>query len=189
MSLTGLKDVDMEIILHLEDKELPRVYAVNKYVNEICQSDAFWYKRLIKKIAKVRDINLANYKELKIIDINGERIREIQQFFGLKSLKELNSYLNELPTNAIYLLYYSFPSFDKHIKITYEQFNENELPKYINREELRYEMRRRLAKAHYFLTNNRRINNHTFQFTIIPTPKELPKEGYDIYKKIKKINL
>ena len=80
MSLTGIKDLDMNIILQLEDTELPRVCAVNRYVNEICQSDAFWYKRLINRIAKVRDINLSNYKELEIIDVTGERIREMQRF-------------------------------------------------------------------------------------------------------------
>ena len=184
MSLTGVRDVDMGIILQLEDSDLPRVCSVNKYVNEICQSDAFWYKRLINRIAKVRDINLSNYKELEIIDINGERIREMQRFFGLKSLKELNIFLNELPPNAAYLLYFAFPSFDRHIPLIYPKFNENELPKYINRDELRYEMRRQVAKAHYSLTNDRRINKHTFQFTIIPVPKELPVEGYAAYKKV-----
>ena len=185
MSLTGVKDVDMEIILQLEDTELPRVCAVNKYVNEICQSDAFWYKRLINRIAKVRDINLSNYKGLKIIDINGERIREMQRFFGFKNLKGLNSYLNELHPNAAYLLYFVSPSFfDRQIRLTYPGFNENELPKYINREELLYEMRRQVAKAHYTLTNDRRINNHSFQFNIIPTPLMLPVEGYTTYKKI-----
>ena len=184
MSLTGVRDVDMEIILQLEDSDLPRVCAVNKYVNEICQSDAFWYRRLINRITKVRDINLTNYKELIIIDTNGERIREMQRFFGLKSLKELNIFLNELPPNAVYLLYFAFPAFDKNIKVTYEQFNENELPKYINREELRYEMRRQVAKAHYSLTNDRSINNHIFRFVIIPKPRALTAEGYAAYKKI-----
>ena len=184
MSLTGLKDVDMEIILQLEDRELSRVCSVNKYVNEICQSDAFWYRRLINRIAKVRDINLTNYKELIIIDVTGERIREMQRFFGFNSLKELNTFLNELPKNAVYLLYFPFPSFDKHIPLIYPKFNENELPKYINREELRYEMRRQVSKAQYSLTNDRRINSYTFQFTIIPVPKELPVEGYTAYKKI-----
>ena len=183
MNLTGLKDVDMEIILQLEDRELPRVCAVNKYVNEICQSDAFWYKRLISRIAKVRNINLSNYKELKIIDINGERIREMQRFFGLKSLKELNIFLNELPPNADYLLYYAFPSFDEDLRVIYK-FNENELPKYVNREELRYEMRRQVAKAHYSLTNDRTVNNYTFNFSIIPRRRRLKAEGYAAYKKI-----
>ena len=130
MSLTGIKDVDMNIILQLEDSDLPRVCAVNKYVNEICQSDAFWYKRLINRIAKVKDINLSNYKELEIIDINGERIREMQRFFGLKSLKELNIFLNELPPNAAYLAYHGFPFVDQEIEEMYK-FNEADLPKYI----------------------------------------------------------
>ena len=94
MSLTGVKDVDMEIILQLEDRELPRVCAVNKYVNEICQSDAFWYRRLLNRITKVRDDNLSKYKKLILIDITGERIKEMQRFYGLKNLKDLNSFLN-----------------------------------------------------------------------------------------------
>ena len=84
MSLTGVRDVDMNIILQLEDRELPRVCAVNKYVNEICESDAFWYRRLINRITKVRDDNFSKYKKLKIIDVTGDRIREMQKFFGYK---------------------------------------------------------------------------------------------------------
>ena len=182
MSLTGIRDVDMNIILQLEDSDLPRVCAVNKYVNEICESDAFWYRRLINRITKVRDDNLSKYKKLIIIDVTGKRIREMQRFFGLKSLKELNMFLNELPRNAVYLLYYTFPSFDEQIRLIYKEFKEEELPTYINRSELRYEMRRQAAKSHYSLRNNRKINNYTFQFTITPTRKILPQENYDAYQ-------
>jgi hypothetical protein len=182
MSLTGVGDVDMEIILQLEDRELSRVCCVNKYLNEICQSDTFWYKRLINRIATARNDNLSKYKQLMLIDINGKRIREMQEYFGLKDLKEVNNFLNELPYKAVYLLYYAFPCFDNHIVKIYEGFDESKLPKYINRKELKYEMRREVAKSHYFLTPDRSLNNYTFRFSIIPAATDLPIESYNAYK-------
>ena len=55
MSLIRIRDVDMNIILQLKDSELPAVCSVNKYVNEISESDAFWYRKLLNRITKVRD--------------------------------------------------------------------------------------------------------------------------------------
>ena len=188
MSLTGIKDVDMNIILQLEDRELPRVCAVNKYVNEICESDAFWYRRLINRITKVRDDNLSKYKKLIIIDVTGERIREMQRFLGLKSLKELNVFLNELPSSAIYVAYYYLYKFNQNLQNTYKKFNENELPKYINKDELRYEMRRQVVKAQYSPGNNRNLNFPSFQIDITPFPTKLIPEVYDAYKSMGIIN-
>ena len=182
MSLTGVKDVDMEIILQLEDKELPRVCAVNRYVNEICQSDAFWYRRLINRITKVRDDNLSKYKNLILIDITGARIREMQRFYGLKSLKDLNIFLNELPANAAYIAYHGFSEIDDRIKETYN-INENDLPKYINRDELRYEMRRELTKERYRPRNNRVIDYISYIVEIRPNGvKKVPIDIYDAFK-------
>ena len=185
MSLTGIRDVDMNIILQLEDRELPRVCAVNKYVNEICESDAFWYRRLINRITKVRDDNFLKYKQLKIKDVTGERIREMQRFFGLKSLKELNIYLNELPPNAVYLAYHGFPFVDQEIEEMYK-FNEADLPKYINRDELRFEMRREVSKVAYFAKYDRTIRDpdFIFNFTLRPVRSisKLGQKFYDAYK-------
>ena len=181
MSLTGVKDVDMEIILQLDDRELPRVCAVNKYVNEICQSDAFWYKRLINRITKVRDDNFSKYKEIKMISVTGEKIREMQRFYGLKSLKELNNFLNELPPNAAYLAYHGFPYIDKQIKDTYKSFNEDELPTYINRDELRYEIRRHVVKSNYSPVG-KELDNSTFEFRLVPTRQGLREDHYNAYK-------
>ena len=182
MSLTGVKDVDMEIILQLEDRELPRVCAVNRYVNEICQSDAFWYRRLINRITKVRDDNLSKYKNLILIDITGARIREMQRFYGLKSLKNLNIFLNELPANAAYIAYHGFSEIDDRIKETYN-INENDLPKYINRDELRYEMRRELTKERYCPRNNRVIDYISYIVEIRPNGvKKVPIDIYDAFK-------
>ena len=182
MSLTGVRDVDMEIILQLEDKELPRVCAVNKYVNEICQSDAFWYRRLLNRITKVRDDNLSKYKKLILIDITGERIKEMQRFYGLKTLKDLNSFLNELPQNAVYLAYYSFSSVDDYIKDLYD-VNENELPKYIDRDELRYDMRRQATKSRYFPGKDRKLGYISYVFVIKPeTGRKIHEDDYNVFK-------
>lgn len=133
MVLTGNRDVDMEIILQLEDRELPAVCAVNKYVNQICESDAFWYRRLLNRITKARDDNLSKYKDLLITDINGEKIREMQRFLGFKTLKELNAFLNELQPNAAYLAYYAILAsddypFDNYVNNAYN-LDKTELPK------------------------------------------------------------
>ena len=188
MSLTGIRDVDMNIILQLEDHDLPRVCAVNKYVNEICESDAFWYRRLINRITKVRDDNLSKYKKLIIIDVTGERIREMQRFFGLKSLKELNMFLNELPPNAVYLAYYFFYKFDEILKNAYNTFNETHLPKFINRDELRFEMRRQTAKTQYSPRDNGNLNYPTFQIHITPYPMKLFPGHFEAYKLMGIIN-
>lgn len=100
MSLTGLKDVDMEIILQLDDRDLPRVRRVNKYVNEICQSDAFWYKRLINRITKIMKDNFSKYKDLKMIDVCGEKIKEMQEFYGLKNLKEFKLFFERITSEC-----------------------------------------------------------------------------------------
>ena len=181
MSLTGIKDVDMNIILQLEDRELPWVCAVNKYVNEICESDTFWYRRLINRITKVRDDNLSKYKQLKIIDVTGERIREMQRFFGYKSLKELNMFLNELPPNAVYLLYYDFQSLDDLIKDTYG-FNPEKIPPYINSVELQYDLRREVAKSPFLANTGRIIPYARFTFELRPVGKRLKAHIYDAYK-------
>lgn len=188
MSLTGVRDVDMEIILQLEDRELPAVCAVNKYVNSICQSDAFWYRRLINRISKAREDNLSKYKDLKIIDINGERIKNMRRFFGLKNLKELNSFLNELPQNAAYLAYYTFDkSVNRNFRHTYN-FDQIQFPKYINREELIYEMRRQSAKSGYSATSDGSIDNYVFHFDVIPRKEYLDRENLIAYKKMGVIN-
>ncbi len=87
MSLTGIRDVDIEILLNLDDSELPRVCSVNKYVNKLCEHDDFWYRRIINKISKVKEYNFSQVKGLIDIPITGERIfrfrkvKRIKQFY------------------------------------------------------------------------------------------------------------
>ena len=82
MSLTGMRDVDIEILLNLDDSELPQVCAVNKYVNQLCEDDKFWYRRIINKIEKVKQDNFSKVKTLKNIHITADRIREMQNTTG-----------------------------------------------------------------------------------------------------------
>lgn len=174
MVLTGNRDVDMEIILQLEDRELPPVCAVNKYVNQICESDTFWYRRLINRITKARDDNLSKYKDLLLIDINGEKIREMQRFLGFKNLKELNAFLNELQANAAYLAYYTILdldySLDNYIEKAYN-IREIEFPKYVNREELQYMLRKEAVKTRYARRSDNKNQYPTIQFNLTPNNK------------------
>lgn len=183
MSLTGVRDVDIEILLRLEDSELPAVCSVNKYVNEICKSDAFWYRRLINRITKVRDENLKRYPKLGLIEVTGEKIRRMQKFYGFETLKELNNFLNELPPQSLYVDYYYHIGRDKNIDTAYKM--NDEIPKWINQEELRYELRRQSSKALYFVDENRIIPYPTLQFSLTPNPTQIQKlqrEYYDFYK-------
>ena len=53
MSLTGIKDVDREILKHVDDKELLEVCRINKKTwNEICD-DAFLRRRLLNKYPEI----------------------------------------------------------------------------------------------------------------------------------------
>jgi hypothetical protein len=179
MGLTGNRDVDMEIILQLEDRELPAVCSVNKYVNEICSSDAFWYRRLINRITKAREDNLSKYKKLIIIDITGERIRQMQHFFGLKTLKELNDLLNMISFNATYQIYYDFPTIDENINNAYDI---KELPEYINEETFRYYLRREAIKVQYSRLTGKKIPYPTIHFNLIPKKRQWRQEIYDILR-------
>ena len=186
MVLTGNRDVDMEIILQLEDRELPAVCAVNKYVNQICESDAFWYRRLINRITRAKDDNLSKYKNLLMTDINGEKIREMQRFLGFKTLKELNAFLNELQPSTEYLAYYSsaIDSFqvDENINKAYN-LPEREFPKYINREELQYTLRKEALEAQYERRHDKKIRYPAIQFNLMPKANRFWSEAqYDILK-------
>ena len=46
---TKIRDVDLKILQQLNDKELPLVCSVNKYVAELCNDENFWLTRLLNK--------------------------------------------------------------------------------------------------------------------------------------------
>ena len=53
MSLSGLKDVDREILKHLDDKELLEICSLDRKTwNEVCD-DAFLRRRLLNKYPEI----------------------------------------------------------------------------------------------------------------------------------------
>ena len=171
MSLTGIRDVDMQILLNLDDSELPRVCAVNKYVNKLCEHDDFWYRRIIDKIAKAKNYNFSQVKGLTDMPITGERIKEMQEYFGFEKLKELNDFMNKLPRNSLYQLYVAFKYYDGEISSLYmNDIHTAPFPKYIDRKELINELRRSFVISYYKPFNNKNIFNiESFEFALIPT--------------------
>lgn len=49
MTLTGVKDIDLEIMNNLDDRSLLTLCKVsNRYIHELCNNEAFWRNRFIK---------------------------------------------------------------------------------------------------------------------------------------------
>lgn len=141
--LTGVKDTDILILLQLEDHELGPVCAVNSYIRSLCNDENFWRMRIMNKIKKSMENTLKNYPGLPKGEINGIVIDEMKYYFGFSTLKELNNYLNKIPTTALYYLYSRFNFIDNFITPFFE-FDENLLPKYINVKEIMFYLRRQL---------------------------------------------
>lgn len=173
MSLTGIRDVDIEILLNLDDSELPRVCAVNKYVNSICEHDDFWYRRIINKIGKVKEDNFSKVKNLANIEITGKRVREMQKYFGFDKLKEFNNFLNKLPLNALYPEYMVFDKNDDYINIVYGMnIHTHVFPKYINKEELIYDVRRSFTISRYEpISKGNEFRIASFLFGLVPVKR------------------
>jgi hypothetical protein len=68
MSLTGIKDGDILILLQLKDRELGPVCQANKYVASLCKDDNFWKIRIVNKIKRAFENNLS--KSSKIFTTN-----------------------------------------------------------------------------------------------------------------------
>ncbi len=176
MSLTGIRDIDIQILLKLEDSELPRVCAVNKYVNKLCEHDDFWYRRIMNKIAKAKEYNFSKVQGLIDIPITGQRIKEMQEFFGFEKLKELNEFMNKLPRNSLYQVYVIFKDYDDSINSTYKiNIHTEEFPKYINRKELINELRRNFAiNFQKPIDNKNSFQFESFSFSLVPRITSTP---------------
>ncbi len=188
MSLTGIRDVDIQILLKLDDSELPKVCAVNKYVNKLCEHDDFWYRKIINKIAKAKEYNFLQVKGLKDMPITGERIREMQEYFGFEKLKELNDFMNKLPRNSLYQLYVNFKMDDEISKIYRENIHMKELPKYIDRKELINELRRNFIISNFKLIDNKNLFTfEPFEFRWIPKP--IASKEPDVFETLRKMGV
>ena len=167
--LTGDKNLDAEIIMNLSDDELQVVCKVNKYIAAICESESFWVKRLLKRIQtskeNIRKILIAKMLVAKMFDIpiNVEGLNTMKNIFGFGTMKELNDYLNLFLPNATYQIYINSKHTSKNegsIILGSKDFftiDKEKLPKYINYDELIYEIRRQLQINYFYPDANRMI--------------------------------
>ena len=52
MSFTRIKDVDLEILSKMNDRELGRICSTDKYFRNLCKNDDFWRNRTMKRFGK-----------------------------------------------------------------------------------------------------------------------------------------
>lgn len=177
--LTGILDLDIEIILYLGDEDISNVRLINKYFKNICESDNLWYRKLINKINLVKKDNFSKKGDLKDREVNGKRIKEMQNYFGLKNLKELDNLFNKIPKNAIYLEYYDFER-DENINDIYK-LKIIKLPKCIDFTELMYELRRsHFLHKYKIVLPNRKI--HFEEFFGMQLNRVVKEEYIEAYK-------
>ena len=66
---TGIKDVDLEILLRLEDKDLIHLFQTNKYFNSLGYNSHFWRKKIIAKFGNneyLTEYEIEDWRELYI---------------------------------------------------------------------------------------------------------------------------
>jgi hypothetical protein len=52
MALTGITDLDLEILMNLPDRDLLNYCSTNKDIYNMCNNDHFWRKRFIKRFGE-----------------------------------------------------------------------------------------------------------------------------------------
>ena len=173
--LTGLRETDMLILQQLRDDELNPVCEVNAYLKSICDDPIFWYYRINNKLKPSWDkyLNTAREYFLKTSYTGQhEYIKIVKDFYGFKTLKELSAFMDIVPQDALFLIFNYGNTIDAILKSFYT-FNRDELPSYINYDELIEYLRRELAKTVYIKNNARGIYP-----PILPFTNELP--GYSV---------
>ena len=155
MSLSGHKDTDMLILLQLEDHELGPVCQANSYVRKICQDENFWKMRVVNMFKKSYDGNIEYQKRPFtnfIKDVNPGNMEALKKYFGFDTMKELNRYLGQIPLNALFQLFIMLLLKPDYLsrKITFT----DELPKYINKNEIIFEDRRDIWKQYLTKDSN-----------------------------------
>ena len=61
MSFTRIKDLDLEILSKMDDRELGRICSTDKYFSNLCKNDMFWKNRTIRRFAKYFGNDLEKY--------------------------------------------------------------------------------------------------------------------------------
>ena len=187
MSFTGIRDIDTEILLKLNDVEICKVFTLNKYFNQLYEDDTFWYRRIINKIEKMKRDNFSKVKTLKNITVSSARIREMQKYFGFDKLKHLNNFLNKLPVNALYQEYFVFDRNKDDVIERLYGINAQKFPEYIDRQKLIYELRRNYTIDSYKLINNLnklQYKSFSFNLNLKMTNTRLNPELFEVFQKM-----
>ena len=91
LGLTGVKELDMEILRYLTDKELSDMCRINNYFRDICQNENFWRLKVLDKYGvKDKPVNKTwkeFYIEKAVIPLTVVKIRD----------RLLDNILNEHP--------------------------------------------------------------------------------------------
>ena len=61
MSFTRIKDLDLEILSKMDDRELGRICSTDKYFANLCKNDMFWKNRTIRRFGKYFGNELEKY--------------------------------------------------------------------------------------------------------------------------------
>lgn len=192
MSLTGNKQTDILVLMQLEDHELKSVCEVNKYVKSLCDDDMFWMNRIIERMSKtcIKAKQIDYYKKM-TCDVLGSEILIMKEFLGFVSYREMNNWLNQFTKGmqlSMYLWIIVKPNyFTDKIYEVYRMVYEN-IPKYINYNELIFHLKRTFIKEYYLLEDNQNYfeNEPTFpgiiQIGILRsgTPTNADKELYKL---------
>jgi len=76
MALTGIKDLDLEILMNLPDRDLLNYCSTNKDIYNMCNNEMFWRKRYIKRFGdmaaqyKPRERKWKNHYMQTVIDLD-----------------------------------------------------------------------------------------------------------------------
>ena len=140
--LTGAKDTDFLVLMELNDSELGKVCKANKYVNSLCNDPQFWANRIVK-----------------FFPLSGEDIKKLKEYLDIRNNKDLYLYLRSIRTIQRFKgKIYDMSDIFKTVVLRYlvkqtvpEQiinaYLRDDLPKWFNRQEVIYEMRRRFPEA------------------------------------------
>ncbi len=81
--LTGIKNLDIEILNQLEDKDLVKICQTNQEINNICNDQQFWWKRILFKFP---------YISLKVLNENiGDRTWSDYYIYDLRKINPSNA--------------------------------------------------------------------------------------------------
>lgn len=79
---TGVKDVDSLILLKLPLEDLRNACRTDRFVNRICNSDEFWFQRLLQ------------------LNVAGDDAEWLMVFWGFETPRDLDEYLERHGTDA-----------------------------------------------------------------------------------------